>query len=154
MRKAFTELKKLWNTQCLATRLISLIGLILFFHTIIISLTGIGINNEAYTTIKTVMASIFGYIFGGKVITNNNNIYNKRFQVIFTGIIALGSLIAIIISHWIYMYDTENPVALEIRNTLFTAVGFLISKAENQETEKQCMEDNHKKKIHNKNNKD
>lgn len=146
MRKTFIELKRLWNSQCLATRLISLIGLVLFFHIIVISLTGLGMDNEAYTTIKNVMSSIFGYIFGGKVITNNNNIANKKFQIIFTGIIAFGSLIIVIVSHWIYIDNHENPAATEIRNTLFTAVGFLISKAENQEIESQIIENKKNKK--------
>jgi hypothetical protein len=72
------------------------------------------------------MSSIFGYIFGNQIIPNNN-IKNKKFQVFVAGFMAILSLAVCIISYWTSI-DEANSAIGEIRNILFSTVGFLISR--------------------------
>ena len=126
MFKQIVKLKKLWLSQCLAMRFLTLLGFTAFIHTCITIFTNGSFSASSNETIRSVMSSIFGYIFGNQIIPNNN-IKNKKFQVFVAGFMAILSLAVCIISYWTSI-DEANSAIGEIRNILFSTVGFLISR--------------------------
>ncbi|GFZ31758.1 hypothetical protein CSC2_22840 [Clostridium zeae] len=126
MFKKVKKLKKIWETQCLAMRFLTVIGFIAFIHTCITIFINGGFSSSSNETIRSVMSSIFGYIFGDQIIPNNN-LRNKKFQVLIAGFMSLLSLVVIMLSYWTSIDQTSSTIG-EIRNILFSTVGFLISR--------------------------
>lgn len=146
---------KLIKKHCLASKIIILLGLLSFFFTIFSIFFADHFTNPSLISIRSVMSSIFGYLFGDNVF-NNNDLDSKNLYTIVASVIALSSLIAIMIGSMLPV-DQGSASIVETRNLLFSSVGFLVSRAKShdvsKELEKICDEQNIKK-INSKNKKD
>ena len=133
MLKLFKSSIKLFKAQCPSTKVILIIGIICLINTILTIFFSSTNTSPADVAIRSVMSSIFGYILGDRCIPNDFG--HNGIQVPIASLVALVCLIAIIITSWIGIDLSASPSA-EIRNLLFSSVGFLISKAKAEENKK------------------
>ncbi|SHI89808.1 hypothetical protein SAMN02745163_00966 [Clostridium cavendishii DSM 21758] len=131
MLKIFSSLKSIWNKQCSATKVLTSLGFIALLHTSISIFFNSNFSTPSSLAVRSVLSSIFGYIFGEQIITNEN-FRNKKFQIAVCSIIGFVTLTMTILSDLIYI-DQNSPAIIEIRNLLFSSVGFLISRCKSPE---------------------
>ncbi|MGG7178608.1 hypothetical protein ACQPU1_13485 [Clostridium paraputrificum] len=130
MLKFLKSTIKLFKSQCPATKVILLIGIICLINTILSIFFSSTFASPADVAIRSVMSSIFGYILGDHCLPNNFG--NNGIQVSIASIVALFCMAAIILLYWTDI-SQSSAAAVEIRNLLFSSVGFLISKAKGEE---------------------
>lgn len=127
MRFYAEKLKYFWKNTNLATRSLLLLGFLSLIQIICTIFLGYGESTAADVTIRSIASSIFGFVFGDQSI-DNSNIASKEIQIIIASIVALITLLVVIFSLWLNVEQSSGPLS-EIRNLLFGAVGFLISRA-------------------------
>ena len=129
MKHLINKITKYIKSIDLITRSLIIIGMISLLQTVI------SIFFDEYQTspndvaIRSVMASIFGFVFGTQL-SENSNIKNIKIQTITAITVAFICLVSTILGHW-FQVDQNAAAAVEIRNLLFSAVGFLLSRATN-----------------------
>lgn len=124
-------MKNLWDSLTLPNKCLILIGFFALFQNIITIFYDSHSTNPADVAIRSVMSSIFGFIFGAQTV-ENNHLINEKTQTLIAGSVALLALFVVIASHWANI-DQANASIVELRNLMFTAVGFLLSRADKQE---------------------
>lgn len=130
MMKFLKQMIKKYRAQCSSTKILLIIGLVCLINT---AVTVFFIDTNTTPTdiaIRSTMASIFGYIFGEHCIPNEFG--NKGIQILAAGFTSLICLTVMIVLHWSNVAE-GNSSSVELRNLLFSSVGFLISKAKNDE---------------------
>lgn len=105
--------------------------MICLIHTIITLFCNFQQGGPSDVAIRSVMSNVFGFIFGEQTV-ENTNIRDKKSQTCLAFIIALVCLTVAISSHWILSISQSNVALIELRNLLFIALGFLISRAKNE----------------------
>jgi len=126
MKQFINKIIRTYRSSCLCTKSLILIGMFGMVHTVMnvfLDSNQICPNDVA---IRSVMGSIFGFIFGSQV-TENSNIKSKNVQAITAVIVAFACLFTLMIGDWV-LVDQELAPSVEIRNLLFSAVGFLLSR--------------------------
>lgn len=126
----FKKISKTFKQQCPSTKILLIIGLVCLINTALTIFFLNSISSPTDVAIRSTMSSIFGYIFGEHC--KANNFGSKGIQVLAAGVISIICLLVIIILHWTNPTSASSS-AVELRNLLFTTVGFLISKAKNLE---------------------
>lgn len=133
---------KLTRKHCLASKVIMLLGLIAFFFTAVSVFYIDYFTNPSLISIRSMMSSIFGYLFGDNILSTNK-LSSRNLYTVIASIIAFFSLTTIMVSSLINI-DQGSAAIVEIRNLLFSSVGFLISKAKNndvsEDLDKICKE--------------
>lgn len=81
--------------------------------------------------VRSVMSSIFGFIFGSQL-SENSNVKNRNIQTKIAFTVALICLATLILGHW-FNVNQNGAATVEIRNLLFSAVGFLLSSAKHSD---------------------
>lgn len=81
--------------------------------------------------VRSVMSSIFGFIFGSQL-SENSNVKNRNIQTKTAFTVSLICLTTLILGHWFYV-NQNGAATVEIRNLLFSAVGFLLSSAKHSD---------------------
>lgn len=130
MMKFFKKFIETFKEQCPATRILLLIGLFCLINTALTVFFTKYNGTATDIAIRSTMSSIFGYIFGEHCLPNKFG--NKGMQIIVAGCTSFICLLVLIILHW-STYEKGIYSDAEIRNLLSSSVGFLISKAKNQE---------------------
>lgn len=134
MRKFFKFLREIWNSQCNATKILTSLGFIGLSYTCISVFTSNTFSSPSSIAVRSIVSSIFGYLFGEQIIPNNS-FSNKKFQIAISSIIAGITLVITIISDRSGI-DQNSAAIVEIRNLLFSSVGFLISRCKSSD----CIE--------------
>ena len=129
--KPLIRIKESWKILNTATKVLVFIALACLFHTIFAVFFDNDHAAPSDVAIRSIMSSIFGYIFGSQV-TENSNIENKKTQTIIASIVAILCLVVAIASHWLNV-NQISASAVELRNLLFSAVGFLLGRAKGTE---------------------
>lgn len=132
--KFFKFLIKIWNSQCNATKILTILGFMGLSHTCISVFTRNSFSSPSSLAVRSIVSSIFGYLFGEQLIPNDN-FSNKKFQIAISSIIAVITLVITILSDWIGI-DQNNAALVEIRSLLFSSVGFLISRCKSSDCTK------------------
>lgn len=125
MLKTFRDLRKVWRSLCLSTKFLTVICFASLLYMVITTFTAKNVNNSSDEAIRSIMVSIFGYIFGqsNSVI---ESIGSKRFRIYVAGIVALVTTLILILSKWTFINLNSAPIT-EFKNLLFASVGFLTS---------------------------
>jgi hypothetical protein len=131
MRKMLNKLMEFYARINLATKSLIIIGLISLIETVLTVFFDTHQTSPNSIAIRSVMSSIFGFIFGSKL-SENSNMENRCIQTQLAFAVAIICLITIIIGHWINVKQ-DGAALVEIRNLLFSAVGFLLSRAKNSD---------------------
>lgn len=132
MKEFFKKILKTFKEQCPATKILLLIGIFCLINTSITVFFTKYNSTATDIAIRSTMSSIFGYIFGEHCLPNKFG--NKGMQIIVAAFTSFICLLVLIILHWCSLEKGISSDA-EIRNLLSSSVGFLISKAKNQEEE-------------------
>lgn len=127
--KDIKKLIALWNKQCSSTKIILFIGFACLMNMVISTLLGSTNFPENNTAIKSILSSIFGYVFGKHCIPSKFG--HEEIQTITGGLVAIICLAALFITNWMHLDPSLSGLS-EIRDLLLLAVGFLISKAKNE----------------------
>ncbi|MFA9397211.1 MAG: hypothetical protein ACERKV_02965 [Clostridiaceae bacterium] len=127
MNKYLLYIKNKMSSICLCLKCLILISFISLINTSLTVFFSFAQSDPSDVAIRSVMSSIFGFIFGSQF-SDNKNINDKTIQIIIASIVSLICLTVSILSHWLHM-PQETPAAVEIRNLLFASVGFLLSKS-------------------------
>lgn len=137
---------KLIKKHCLASKVIIFLALASFLFTIFSVFHTEYFTDPSLITIRSIMSSIFGYLFGDNILDSSKQ-SSKNLYTIVASIIAILALITIMLSSLLPV-EQDSAAIVEVRNTLFSSVGFLISKAKShdvsEELEKLCAEQNKK----------
>ena len=126
IKERINDLIASWNKQCTSTQIILSVGffcLINMVLSIFFDTKSIPENNIA---IKSVFSSIFGYIFGKH--SSTSKFGREGIQILVSGIVIFICLITLIVSNWCNYIASASSLA-DIRDLLLMAIGFLISKA-------------------------
>ncbi|GFP75320.1 hypothetical protein [Clostridium fungisolvens] len=127
MKSLFTKFLKFYKNTNLATKALITIGMIALIETVLTVFLDTSQTSPNAIAIRSVMSSIFGFIFGSQL-SENSNIENINIQTQIAILVALICLITSIIAHWLNV-NQVGAASVEIRNLLFSAVGFLLSRA-------------------------
>jgi hypothetical protein len=128
MKEYYCCIKEFISSANLAIKSLIIIGFIALAETILtIFFDPNDQNSPTSVSIRSIMSSIFGFIFGTQV-TENSNITSKKLQTLLSCIVAIVCLFTCIAIHWLDANQT-GASAVEIRNLLFASVGFLLSRA-------------------------
>lgn len=125
MCKIFRDLKKVWNSLCLSTKILTILCFIALSHTILTIFFDRNSDDSSDEAIRSVMVSILGYIFGETNATGKN-IGSKRFRIYVAGFVAFITILILIFSKWFFVNHNSVPLT-EFKNILFAAIGFLAS---------------------------
>jgi cell division protein FtsL len=131
--KIFEEVditRNFWNSFTLRNRFLILLGLIALLHNAVTVFYNSHSTDPADVAIRSVMSSIFGFFFGTQAV--NNNHLNTQLQTIVAGNVALLTLLVVIASNWANV-DHGSASIVELRNLMFSAVGFLLGRSDNKE---------------------
>ena len=131
MKHMIKKINNFYKSIDLSTKSLILIGMISLIQTVISIFFDAQQISPNDVAIRSIMASIFGFIFGSQL-SENSNIKNKNIQTITAISVALVCLITSILSHW-FELSQDTAAVVEIRNLLFSAVGFLLSRAKRVE---------------------
>lgn len=134
MLNILKNIYKKFKAQCSSTKILLIIGVVCLLNTTFVVLLSNTTSTSSDIAIRSTMASIFGYIFGEHCLPNEFG--NKGIQIIAAGSTSLICLTVLVILHWTNNIEGTNS-SVELRNLLFSSVGFLISKAKNDE-DKTC----------------
>ena len=115
----------------LATKSLIIIGMICLIETVFSVFLDINQTTPNDIAIRSVMSSIFGFIFGSQL-SENSNVANRNIQTQIAFTVSLICLIASIAGHWLFV-NQDGAASVEIRNLLFSAVGFLLSRAKHSD---------------------
>ena len=63
----------------------------------------------------------------------NSSIKNKKFQTFAASAVALGSLLVVMLTQWVPV-NQSGASLVEIRNLMFSSVGFLVSRSKSIES--------------------
>lgn len=127
MSKISLDIKRVWSSLCLSTKLLFILCFAALVHTALSTFINAGVTSSTDEAIRTVMISIFGYIFGENN-SNRKNIGNKKFQIYVAGFVAFVTLSILIFSKWM-LIDSKIVPLVEFKNLLFASIGFLTSKS-------------------------
>jgi hypothetical protein len=127
MKNVINKFIKFYGNINLATKSLIIIGLVSLIETILTVFFDTNQVSANSVAIRSVMSSIFGFIFGAQL-SENSNIESRNVQTQVSLIVSLACLITIILGHWINTKQ-DGAAIVEIRNLLFSAVGFLLSRA-------------------------
>lgn len=122
----FTKFFKPLN---MAVKFLIILGFMGLAETVITIFLESSQTNPSNVAVRSVMSNIFGYLFGSQV-AENSTIIDRNVQTIIAAIVAITSLIVSAILHWVGIME-EGAAAVEIRNLMFSSVGFLLSRAKN-----------------------
>lgn len=111
----------------LATKVLILIGIFCLLETAISIFYFADQSSPNAVAIRSVMSSIFGFIFGAQL-TENSNINNRYIQTVTASSVAIICLLALTIAHFTGI-NQIGAASVEVRNLMFSAIGFLISRA-------------------------
>ncbi|MBC2399512.1 hypothetical protein [Clostridium tetanomorphum] len=132
MKKIICCFKEQLNSTNLAIKTLALMGCLCLINTIV----SVFINYQDLTVsdlaIRSTMSNIFGFLLGHQTI-ENPNISNIKLQTYLAALIGMLCLLVVLSSHWLIWISQDNPALVEIRNLLFASIGFLLSKAKNDE---------------------
>lgn len=131
MKKYCIYIKEALNSSNIAVKTLIIIGFIAFIETIATVFLDFDQNSSTDVAIRSVMSSIFGFIFGAQV-TENSNLNSKRLQNIIASTVGITCIIVSILIHWLDAPQITAS-AVEIRNLLFASVGFLLSRAKSND---------------------
>ena len=131
MKNLICKCIKFYKTINLATKSLIIIGMICLIQTVISIFIDSNQTSPNDIAIRSVMSSIFGFIFGSQL-SENSNVSDKNIQTQIALIVALISLATSIVGHW-FDVDQDEAASVEIRNLLFSAVGFLLSRAKHSD---------------------
>jgi len=118
----------IWNNTNIANKTLTLLGAIALVETVFTLFFDSNQTSPNDVAVRSIMSSIFGYIFGSQVSTRDT--YNREIQTLIASIVSTICLIVVMIAHWTNMPET-GAASVELRNLLFAAVGFLISRGKN-----------------------
>lgn len=127
MKSLIRKLIKYYESINLATKALIIIGMVCLAETVITVFFHVHQTNPDDIAIRSVMSSIFGFIFGAQL-SENSNIENKNIQTQMALFVSLICLTTIILGQLLYV-NQDGAALVEIRNLLFSAVGFLLSRA-------------------------
>jgi ABC-type cobalamin transport system permease subunit len=127
MKSFFSKFKKFYESINLTTKSLIIIGLICLFETVITVFFDTHQTSPNDIAVRSVMSSIFGFIFGSQL-SENSNMENRNIQTLIAFVVSMVCLITIIAGHWLHAKQ-DGAALVEIRNLLFSAVGFMLSRA-------------------------
>jgi hypothetical protein len=131
MRRMIHEITEYCRTISLATKALIFIGIISLIETVIAIFFDVDQTSPNDVAIRSVMSNIFGFVFGAQL-SENSNVKNRHLQTVVAVIVAAICITTLILGHWIDV-DQTGAASVEIRNLLFSAVGFLLSRAKSIE---------------------
>ncbi|QAA32442.1 hypothetical protein [Clostridium manihotivorum] len=127
MKSLLRRFVRFYKGLNLATRALIIVGMISLVETVLTVFFDANQTSPNSIAIRSVMSSIFGFIFGSQL-SENSNLENVNIQTQIAIIVAIVCLATSIAGHWVYI-NQAGAAAVEIRNLLFSAVGFLLSRA-------------------------
>ena len=127
MKYLINKIMKFYESIDLSTKSLIIIGFISLIQTVITIFFDAEQTSPNDVAIRSIMASIFGFIFGSQL-SENSNIKSRNIQTTTAIIVALVCLNTVILAHW-FQANQDEAAAVEVRNLLFSAVGFLLSRA-------------------------
>ncbi|KZL90694.1 hypothetical protein [Clostridium magnum] len=128
MKEYYRCIKEYIGSVNMAVKSLIIIGFIALAETILtIFFDPYNQTSPTDVSIRSVMSSIFGFIFGAQT-TENSNITSKKLQTFISCTVAIICLLTSVAVHWLNVNQT-GASAVEIRNLLFASVGFLLSRA-------------------------
>lgn len=130
MIKFLKHINATFKSQPASTKALIIIVVICLANTALTAFVTSTSTSLTDVAIRSTLSSILGYIFGEHC--KKTKFPNENFQIIIAGFTSFICLLVIMILHWTST-QTINPSAVEIRNLLFTSVGFLLSKAKNND---------------------
>lgn len=131
MRRMMHEITEYCRTISLATKALIFIGIISLIETVMAIFLDVDQTSPNDVAIRSVMSNIFGFLFGAQL-SENSNVKNRHLQTLVSVIVAAICITTLILGHWIDV-DQTGASSVEIRNLLFSAVGFLLSRAKSIE---------------------
>jgi hypothetical protein len=131
MKLLFCKFVEFYKSINLATKSLIIIGMVSLIETVLTVFLDIQQTSPNDIAIRSIMSSIFGFIFGSQL-SENSNVGNRNIQTQISLIVSLMCLTTIILGHWLYV-NQDGAAMVEIRNLLFSAVGFLLSRAKNSD---------------------
>ncbi|QLY81200.1 hypothetical protein [Clostridium intestinale] len=126
MLKTIRDLRRVWRSLCLSTKFLTVICFASLSYMIITTFSVKNINNSSDEAIRSIMLSIFGYIFGQSNNSVIESIGSRRFRIYVAGFVALITTLILIISEFTLINLNSAPIG-EFKNLLFASVGFLTS---------------------------
>lgn len=126
MLKTFRDLRRVWSSLCLSTKFLTVICFASLAYMIITTFAVKSVNNSSDEAIRSIMLSIFGYIFGQSNNSVIESIGSRRFRIYVAGFVALITTLILIISELAFTSLNSAPIG-EFKNLLFASVGFLTS---------------------------
>jgi heme/copper-type cytochrome/quinol oxidase subunit 4 len=127
MRKFLWRIRRAWQLGNIATKALIIIGILALIQTALTIFLDTTQSSTSDVAVRSVMSNIFGYVFG-RQINENNNMPSKELQIIVTSFIAVVCLVVVAASRWTSA-NQAGAALVEIRNLMFAAIGFLISRA-------------------------
>jgi hypothetical protein len=127
MKKYYCCIKEYVSSVNMAVKTLIIIGFIALAETTLSIFFDSNQNSPTDVAIRSIMSSIFGFIFGAQT-TENINITSKKLQTLIASIVAIICLLSSVAVHW-FGSNQAGASAVEIRNLLFASVGFLLSRA-------------------------
>jgi hypothetical protein len=127
MKQMIREIKDYCKSISLATKALIFIGITSLIQTVVTIFFDIDQTSPNDIAIRSVMSNIFGFIFGAQL-SENSNVKNRQLQTLVAIIVASISLATLVLGHWVDVSQI-GAASVEIRNLLFSAVGFLLSRA-------------------------
>jgi hypothetical protein len=131
MKNLMVKFIRFYKTINLATKSLIIIGMICLLETVFSIFFDANQTSPNDIAIRSVMSSIFGFIFGSQL-SENSNVANRNIQTQLAFTVSLICLIASIVGHW-FNVNQDGAASVEIRNLLFSAVGFLLSRAKHSD---------------------
>lgn len=119
----------LWKKQCSSTKIILVIGFACLINIAMATIMDFNSLPENNIAIKSVLSSIFGYVFGKHCIPTKFG--HEEIQTMAGGTVAIICLVVLFITNFSPV-NTSITNLSDIRDLLLISVGFLISKAKNQ----------------------
>lgn len=116
----------LWSKQCTSTKIILVVGFFCLLNMVFATFFNTKSIPENDIAIKSVISSVFGYIFGKHSTTSKFG--REEIQILVSGIVIFICLTSLFISNWSNSIASTSNLS-EIRSLLLMAIGFLISKA-------------------------
>jgi len=127
MKKYYCCIKEYVSSVNMAVKALIIIGFVALTETTLSIFFDSNQNSPTDVAIRSIMSSIFGFIFGAQT-TENINITSKKLQTLIASIVAIICLLSSVAVHWLSS-NQYGASAVEIRNLLFASVGFLLSRA-------------------------
>jgi hypothetical protein len=127
LKNLIGKFNKFYKTINLATKSLIIIGIVCLIQTVFSIFLDTNQTSPNDVAIRSVMSSIFGFIFGSQL-SENSNVANKNIQTQIALTVSIICLMASIVGHWFHVNE-DGAASVEIRNLLFSAVGFILSRA-------------------------